>query len=326
MTRVLCSGSAGFIGQELCRKLEERGFEVWRFDRMVHARYNPHRDRYLYGDVSNPESCKRAVRESEPDIIVHLAAIASTDKIMYDEPNRMTEVTLNGTINMGNAFGEYVKDYREDRAPISDGFQFCYASSSEIYGNATNPPFNEQTSVHPCNVYAVAKYAGELYLREYFGKAYDIPWTVMRNFNTYGNLGYQRTLIDRCVVEMLANKPVIKLGNPDAVRDWEYADDHVSSYLTVIGNPKAYGETFNFCRGEPYTIRDTVDRIQDATDYAGTVEWGTGFARKNDVQLLHGNPSKAKRVLGWTAKYNLHDGLQEYVTRLQASNQVRTKS
>lgn len=301
MTRILCTGALGFIGKELCQRLEERGYEVYRLDRMVHSRYRPHDSRMVYCDVSNLDSCKRAVREVEPDILVHLAAIASTDEIMYNEPERMIDVTFKGTMNISLAF--------------TKGKQFIFASSSEIYGQQPTHPFTEDMEPHPNNIYAVSKWASEKHLH-YWSKETNIPLTIMRNFNTYGNLGYQRTLIDRCTKEMLDEKPTVRLGNQTAVRDWEFVDDHVNSYLTVIGNSKAYGETFNFCRGEPYTIRETVDRIMDATDYTGIVEWGTGHPRPSDVPLLHGDPSKAKRVLGWEAKYSLPQGLEEYVTRL----------
>ena len=314
--RILCTGSAGFIGTELCRKLEERGFEVWRSDRFVHSRYSPHKERFVYGDVANLDSCKRIIREAQPEIVIHLAAIATTDSFMYNHPEQMIDVTFKGTVNMGNAFGEWLKNDPEEHRLPHPKAQFIYASSSEIYGAATNPPFNEETEPHPCNVYAVSKYAGEMYLRDFFSKAYGIPYTIMRNFNTFGNTHYFRTLIDRCVKEMREGVNPIQLGNPDAVRDWEFVDDHVNSYLTVINNPKAYNETFNFCRGEAFSIRETVDGIMYAIGYTGEVEWGTGFQRKNDVPLLHGDPSKAKHVLGWEAKYSLADGLREYVKRL----------
>ena len=307
--RILVTGSQGFIGTELCRKLEERGYEVWRLDRMVHARYKPQDAHMVYCDVSNLDSCRRAIRETLPDIVVHLAAIASTDKIMYDEPERMVDVTFKGTMNMSLALSSWAKETK------SHPKQFVFASSSEVYGAAEKPPFTEETEPHPNNIYAVSKWASEKHLR-YWHEDTEIPTTIMRNFNTYGNTNYFRTLIDRCTREMLDGKPTVHLGNQTTVRDWEFVDDHVNSYLTVINNPKAYNETFNFCRGAAFSIRETVDEIMHATSYTGKVEWGIGHARPNDVPVLHGDSSKAKRVLGWESKYSLADGLREYVKRL----------
>lgn len=310
MTRILVTGSAGWIGIELCRRLEERGFEVWRFDRLVHARYQPNDSRMVYGDVTNLDSCRRVMREALPEILVHLAAIATTDKWMYDHPEIMTDVTYKGTMNIGNAFGDWAKETH------SHPKQFIYASSSEIYGNAENPPFTEETEVRPCNVYAVAKYASELYLKEFFSKSYGIPYTILRNFNTYANLGYQRTLVDCCVKDMLTNQPV-RLGHPDMVRDWEFRDDHVNAYLTVIGNEKAYNDVFNFCTGKPYTIRETAEIIAEETGFKGQILTGGVHPRPNDVPRLHGSNEKARRVLGWEPEYDFPHGVRKYVEEMR---------
>lgn len=309
MTRVLVTGAMGFIGKELCTRLEERGYEVWCTDQPLQQWYQT-KERLLYGDVSNLDSCRRQIREAMPEIIVHLASVTSTDKIMYDEPERVIDVTFKGTMNVSLAWSAWAKETKTHPR------QFVFASSAEVYGAADNPPFTEETEPRPNNIYAVSKWAGEKHLR-YWSQDTGIPVTIMRNFNTYGNLGYQRTFVDVCVKDML-QKHAVRLGHPDMVRDWEFRDDHVNAYLTVVNNPKAYNETFNFCVGQPYTIRDTADIIAAETRFKGEIlTGGLVHSRPNDAPILHGSYGKAKRILNWKPEYDFTHGIRKYVEEMR---------
>lgn len=319
-SRILCTGSTGFIGTPLTLQLETEGYDVYRFMRHFHPRYNPNNPKIIYGDITEPSACKLAVERSRPDIIIHLAAIALTDQYMYDHPNEVIHVIIDGTVNMGEAFHDYVAasgSFDKKRQP-----QFIVASTAEIYGHqdAKDRPFVESLEPHPCNFYSFSKYATELYLRKQFA-SYEIPYTIMRPSNTYGNLSYHRTFIDRCMWEMGAAARTlpfakVRLGNPDAIRDWMFIDDHLAAYRAVFNNPKAYNETFNFCSGTAFTCRETAELIRLITNYKGAIEWKTGHPRPNDVLVLHGDPSKAKRVLNWAPEYTLKCGVEEYAKRL----------
>ncbi|MCK4251763.1 GDP-mannose 4,6-dehydratase, partial [candidate division WOR-3 bacterium] len=94
------------------------------------------------------------------------------------------------------------------------------------------------------------------------------------------------------------------------VRDMMFREDHVDAYLSVIGEPHALRETFNFCTGRGLSIAEFVEICREATDYKGEVEWYTVPVRPLDIDRLVGDPGKAGRVLGWEAGWSVERGVE----------------
>jgi nucleoside-diphosphate-sugar epimerase len=103
----------------------------------------------------------------------------------------------------------------------------------------------------------------------------------------------------------------VKLGDPTPERDLLYIDDHVEAYLACFAKSQAsIGQVFNFCTGERITVRALAEKARTITGFRGQVVWDTIPRRPLDIQVLYGDATKAKSVLGWEDKVSLDEGLR----------------
>ena len=298
--RVLVTGATGFIGSQLVPKLVEQGNEVYSLERYVTGRYvlGQNREvRTVFGDLKDFFAVRRIIREVQPDVVVHLAAISPV-AYSYDHPQEIIETNLLGTVNLAECCLREAPNFR----------QFLLASSSETYGNGPTPK-TEETPQNPNSPYAVSKLACEKYLL-YMSDAHNFPITILRNFNTYGRTSNTHFVVERTIVQMLQENAV-RLGDPKPIRDFVYADDHVSAYLSCLEKPKkSIGQAFNFCTGRGVSIKELVELLGELTNFKGEIVWNTIPARPLDIEVLVGDNSKAKQMLGWEPKHRLEDGLK----------------
>ena len=298
--KILVTGATGFVGSHLVPELIGRGHNVFTLERYVTGRYvlgKRTNVKTVFGDLKEYFAIKRVIRDVQPDILVHLAAISPV-AYSYDHADEVIETNFLGTVNLAEACLREIPHFKH----------FLFASTSETYGNGPSPK-TEETPQNPNSPYAVSKHACEKYLL-YMCDAYGFPITILRNFNTYGRKDNTHFVVERTIVQMLQGESV-KLGDPTPIRDFEYVNDHVSSYLTCLHNPEAIGEVFNFCTGRGTSVKQLVELISKLTDFKGEVFWNTIPARPLDIKELMGDYSKAKRLLGWQPKFVLEEGLRQ---------------
>ncbi len=300
--RILVTGTTGFIGSQLAPKLIAQGHDVYGLERYVTGRYAISRNnkiKTVYGDLRNHFAIKNIVKEVQPEIVIHLAAISPVS-YSYDHPNEVIETNFLGTVKLAEACLREVPHFK----------QFMFASTSETYGNGPTPK-KENQPLNPNSPYAVSKVAAEKYLL-YMRDAYGFPVTIVKPFNTYGRKNNVHFVMEKIIVHMLQNKE-LRLGDPTPVRDFVYVNDHVDSYLTCLDNEKALGDVFNFCTGRGVTIEELVEIIRNLTGFEGDVVWNTIPKRPLDIDILIGDGTKAKTLLNWTPKHTLEDGLKLHV-------------
>lgn len=297
--KIFVTGATGFIGSHLVPELVEREHDVYSLERYVTGRYVLGQNRNvktIFGDLKEYYLVRRVLREVQPDVVVHLASISPV-AYSYDHPHEVIETNFLSTVNLAEACLRDVPHFRH----------FLFASTSETYGNGPIPK-TENTPQNPNSPYAVGKLASEKYLL-YMRDAYGLPITILRNFNTYGRKDNTHFVVERTIAQMLTGE-IIRLGDPNPIRDLLYIDDHVNSYLTCIDNPKAKGEIFNFCTGRGASIKQLVDLISKLADFKGEIIWGTIPARPLDIKELVGDYSKAKHLLGYEPRFTLEEGLK----------------
>jgi nucleoside-diphosphate-sugar epimerase len=300
--RVLVTGTTGFVGSNLVPRLVEKGYEVYSLERYVTGRYALGQRREVktvFGDLRDGYAIKKIIREVRPGIVIHLAAISPVS-YSYDHPQEVVETNLLGTINLAEACLHEVTNFK----------QFLLGSTSETYGNGPSPK-REDTPQNPNSPYAVSKVTTEKYLL-YMLSAYQFPLTILRNFNTYGRRNNTHFIVERIISQMLTGKTV-ELGDPDPIRDLVYVDDHVNAYLTCIDNPKAIGETFNFCTGVGTSIKSLADIIAKLSGFDGEIFWNTIPDRPLDIKVLVGEYGKAEQLVGWKPKVTLEEGLKNTI-------------
>ena len=297
--RILITGATGFVGSHLLPPLVDAKHEVFSLERYVTGRYVLGAERWVkavFCDLRDHMTVRRVVREVQPEAVIHLASISPV-AYSYDHPHEVIETNLTGTVNLAEACLREVPHFRH----------FLFASTSETYGNGPVPR-TEEGPQNPNSPYSLSKLAAEKYLL-YLRDACGFPCTVLRPFNTYGRKENTHFVVERIIVQMLGGE-VVKLGDPEPVRDLLHIDDHVRAYLICLGNEKALGEVFNFCSGRGVSVRELVDLLRKMTGFRGEVVWDTIPARLLDIQVLIGDAGKAARVLDWQPRISLEEGLR----------------
>lgn len=307
--KILVTGSTGFIGSRLVERLMERGDSVTAAVRHTSYLDLPTQWSTVYFDLYDSSSMQAMIEEVEPDTIVHLAA-QSPQAYSWQRPVDSLETTFMGTVRLLEAV-------KSKKSPT----RFIYASSSEVYASATgNRVLNEKMAMSPISPYALAKAMGERYALMVGENSPYIDVVVMRPFNSYGRAytGQRQFVVEKAITQALTQEAIyLNTGTP--VRDFLFREDHVDGYLAVIdaASHLVRGEIFNLCTGDARTIKDVAIII-------GEIVGGIRphfldvKDRVDDIDVLIGSHTKIKRVLGWTPKYTLEQGLRMAVDEWSA--------
>ncbi len=307
MTKVLVTGTSGFIGSNLAPKLIQRGYDVVGLERYVVGRqFEGALKRVVYADLNDHVAVKQIIQQEQPEIVIHLAALSPV-AYSYAHWSEVLKTNFDATANLAELCRLNIKNFR----------QFIFAGTSEEYGQQRNFPIKESADLRPNSPYAVSKAAADKYLRM-LHDAYGFPVTIIRPFNSYGRSGNVHFVTEKIISQMLQGASTIKLGAFDPVRDFLYVDDHVEGYLKAVDNSRAVDRAFNICTGVGISIKDYVAKISSLIDWRGNVEWNSIPERPNDIYCLIGDNSKAKEILGWTPRYSLDEGLQLTIERLRS--------
>lgn len=309
---VLLTGITGFIGSELGRRLVQEGYKVHGLIRHTSSRslepINDYVDKVhlIQGDLREYHSARRAVRESDPEFILHLGAVTPV-RLSFDDPFSCIDVNLRGTANLVDA--------ALGRAPNLR--RFILASTMEVYGwQEKEEPFGEDLPLNPASPYAVSKAAADMYVRM-IGRVVDLNFTVLRPCNSYGRKHERGYVVEYLVTSML-RKEKVYLGTPNSVRDLMFVDDHVEAYVAAMSSEAANMQTFNVATGRGVRMKELADRIAEMTQYKGDIIEGypPGYPRRPgfaDPKYLSLNPTRIKEQLGCEPKHDLLDGLGKTV-------------
>jgi len=311
METILVTGATGFIGSHLVPLLRSR-YDVYTLERYVTGRYSLDPEYTYYADLNDHVSIRKIIGKLKPNRVIHLAAISAV-AYSYNHSNEVMNTNYRATMNLAEACLE-----------LLDFKQFIFAGTSEEYGQQGSFPIKEDAPLRANSPYSASKIAADRYL-QYLYEAYDLPFTVVRPFNTYGRMRNRHFIVERIITQMLSGGEVT-LGDPHPRRDFMYIVDHLNAYLACIGNDKAVGEAFNFCTGVEVTIKTLADNLKDLTGWKGEVQWNKTQSRPYDIYRLLGDNGKAKRILGWMPQYSLEDGLTETIRRYRESHTVEQSS
>jgi GDPmannose 4,6-dehydratase len=325
MKKALITGITGQDGSYLTELLLEKGYEVHGIVRRS-SQFNTQRIDHLYadgreqtgrmhlhyGDMTDSSNLNRLVEKIGPDEIYNLAA-QSHVKVSFEVPEYTAEVDGVGTIRLLDAIRE-----------VGVRSRFYQASTSELYGKVLETPQSETTPFYPRSPYAVAKlYA--YWITVNYREAYGLYACNGILFN-HESPRRGPTFVTRKITMAVANihkgqQKCLYLGNIDSKRDWGFAGDFVEGMWRMLQQEEA--EDFVLATGTTVTVREFVNM---AFAVVGTqIRWeGTGvdekgydqkgncvvqihpdYFRPTEVDLLLGDPSKAKKKLGWEPKVQL---------------------
>ena len=317
MKKALITGVTGQDGSYLSEFLLEKGYEVHGIvrrssvdfrERIAHLEGNRHFHLH-YGDLTDSMSLVKIIAAVQPDEIYNLAA-QSHVQVSFDVPEYTADVDATGVLRVLEAVRV---------CGLGDSCRIYQASTSELYGKVEEVPQNEKTPFHPYSPYAVAKLYGYWIIREYRAAYHRFCCSgILFNHESErrGETFVTRkiTLAAARIAQGLQDK--LYLGNLSSLRDWGYAKDYVECMWLILQNEKP--EDFVIATGVQHSVREFASL---AFHYAGIeLEWqgegmnekgfdqATGrvlvevspdFYRPTDVVNLLGDPSKARKELGW---------------------------
>src|SRR5512136_2836669 len=253
-SRVLITGAGGFIGSHLCELCLAEGAEVRAF---VH--YNSRSDwgmledldrkmlrriEIVAGDLRDAEAVRRVVKGCHR--VYHLGALIGIP-YSYLNPADVVQTNVMGTLHVLQA----CVDSGVDR--------LVQTSTSEVYGTARYVPMDEDHPLNPQSPYAATKVGSDKLAESYF-RAYGLPVTILRPFNTYGPRQSPRAVIPTIITQALHSRK-IKLGSLEPRRDLTYVTDTARGFVAAAASPGAKGTTVQLGTNREISIKELVDLI-----------------------------------------------------------------
>ena len=306
MKRALITGITGQDGSYLAELLLSKGYEVhgiirrastFNTGRIDHLYHDPHiQDVRLflhYGDLSDSVNLVKLLYELKPDEIYHLGA-QSHVRVSFDIPEYTADITGIGAIRILEAIRETGVRPR-----------FYQASSSEMFGKAAEIPQRETTPFHPRSPYGVAKvfaYWATVNYRESYG-LFAANGILFNHESPRRGETFVTRKISRAVAFIKAGlQDKLYLGNLDAKRDWGYAPEYVEATWRILQQDQP--DDYVIATGETHTVREFCELAfgHVGLDWQKYVATDPRYLRPAEVDILLGDASKAKRVLGWEPK------------------------
>ena len=305
MPRYLVTGAAGFIGRSIAAELLRRGETVRGIDSFITGKWanlaGLEAMEFVEGDLTDRETCARACAGVE--IVFHEAALASVPRSVED-PVGTNSHCITATLNLLVA------------ARAAGVRRVVYAGSSSAYGDAPVQPKHEGMVPNPISPYAVAKLAGEHYVRV-FAHVYGLETVVLRYFNVFGpyqdpTSHYSGVLAIFCRKMLAGEQPTI-YGDGEQSRDFTYIDNVVHANLLAAAAPagKVSGKMMNAACGTSITLNQTFELLCELTGYEGKPAYVDG--RAGDIRDSLADISLAGELIGCRPVVNFEAGLRKTV-------------
>jgi nucleoside-diphosphate-sugar epimerase len=315
MRTVLLTGSAGFIGARTADFLLKKGFRVVGVDNL-NSYYDPalktfrlkelkknRAFKFYKADIENLQPLRNIFKAAKPDAVINLAARAGVRYSLVDPFVYLRTNTL-GTLNLLELCKE-----REVK-------KFVLASTSSLYASETMP-FKETFAVNtPLSPYAATKKGAEALCYAYY-HLYGIDTTIFRYFTVYGPAGRPDMSYFIFMQKIDQGQTIPVYGDGNHLRDFTFVDDIATG--TVLGLKKVGYQTFNLGGNQCYRLIEMIRLIEKVMGKKARIKFYP--AHKADLRATKADAGQAKRVLGWTAKIGLLEGLQKTADWYRANRQ-----
>jgi NAD dependent epimerase/dehydratase len=308
--KVLVTGAGGFIASHLVERLLSERARVRAF-----VRYNSRHDagflreveareglEITAGDLRNPGMVERVVEGME--VVFHLGAVISIP-YSYVNPAEVVDSNITGTLNVLMACRKW-------------GVQrIVHTSTSEVYGTAIVVPIDESHPLQGQSPYSASKIGADK-LAESFWRAFGLPVTTVRPFNTYGPRQSARAVIPTIVSQALSRE-VVHLGNLEARRDFTYVDDTVEGFMKMAEAEGVEGEVINLGTGEDISIGEVAEKIIAMIGRKVRIEVEQERMRpdRSEVMRLVADNRLAREKTGWMPEVKLEEGLRRTIAWIE---------
>jgi GDPmannose 4,6-dehydratase len=332
--RALITGITGQDGSYLAELLLEKGYEVHGLIRRA-SNFNTQRIDHLYegshassgglnlhyADLTDANSLFKVIREVKPTELYNLAA-QSHVRVSFDNPIYTAEATGVGTINLL----EGIRQYQDEGG---QQVRYYQASTSEMFGGMPETaPQSEETPFHPRSPYGAAKLYSH-WITINYRESYDMHASCGILFN-HESPRRGETFVTRKITRAVGKikhglQDKLFMGNLDAKRDWGFAGDYVEQMWLMLQQDTP--DDYVVATGETHTVREFCERAfaRVDLDYNDYVEIDPRYYRPAEVDLLWGDPTKAKEKLGWTPKVTF-EGLVDMMVDADMAMAAKAKT
>ena len=295
MSKILVTGSDGFIGSHLVEELVKKGYQVKAF--VFYNSFNSwgwldtlpkeimDNVEVFTGDVRDPHGVKEAMKGC--DAVFHLAALIAIP-FSYHSPDTYVDTNIKGTLNILQA----ARELNIDRVLVT--------STSEVYGTAKYVPDR---------------------LAESFYRSFDLPVTIVRPFNTFGPRQSARAVIPTIITQLLSGKTEIKLGSLTPTRDFNYVKDTANGFIEIYKSDKTIGQEINIATQKEISIGELAQELIKQINPEAKIICDEQRLRpvNSEVNRLLGSNKKIMELTDWKPQYTFEEGLAETIKFLKAN-------
>ena len=304
--KILVTGADGFIGSHLTEELVRQGHDVRAF--VYYNSFNSWgwldqstkeiKDSLdiFSGDIRDPFGVKEAMKGCTH--VLHLASLIAIP-YSYHSPATYIDTNVNGTLNIVQAAHELGVE------------KVVHTSTSEVYGTAQYVPIDENHPLQGQSPYSASKIGADQMALSFY-RSFETPVAGIRPFNTYGPRQSARAVIPTIISQLASGQTTIKLGAISPPRDFNYVQDTVGGFVSVMNSEKSLGEVINIGSNYEVSIGETAEMIAEIMGVNLTIETDEQRLRpeKSEVNRLWAENKKAKELIGWQPHYGGKDGFR----------------
>ena len=310
---IIITGSAGFIGFHLSKKLLEQGEKVIGIDninnyydvnlkraRLDILEQNPNFTFYK-ADISKPNDISQIFKKhSSAKTLIHLAAQAGV-RYSLENPFAYVESNLTGQVTI----------FEDAKNNLKELEHIIYASSSSVYGNNEKTPFSvSDRTDDPISLYAATKKSGEL-IANYYSNTFKIPTTGLRFFTVYGPYGRPDMAYFSFTKNILEGQTIKLFNNGDLKRDFTFVDDIVAGIVSCISNKPEFHKIYNLGNNKPVELKYFVSTLEKLLGKKAVIE--NLPMQTGDVYQTFADIDNTAKNLGFKPKTSIEDGLEKFV-------------
>jgi UDP-glucose 4-epimerase len=272
---ILITGSSGFLGQALTRKLTKLGHKVIPYD-LANKK-----------DICDKEQFYQTLKESKATTVIHLAAIADL-YLFHKNPTLSNKVNIEGTRNILNACQQL-------------NVRLLFASTCCCYGNSPHHPADETTPLQPTESYALSKQISEEEILKI-----GLPHCCMRLATFYGPNMRRALVVGTFMDQIQHEEPIYIDGDGKQTRTYTYVDDVVDGIITIATAPPKY-TVVNVTTEDETSVLDVVDQVEWVTGKPAIIEWREDRSYQIKKEQIS---NRRLRELGWKQSYTFQEGVK----------------
>lgn len=313
MSKILVTGSDGFIGSHLTEELVKKGYDVKAF--VYYNSFNTwgwldtlpsdimDQVEIFQGDIRDPYGVKESMKECQA--VFHLAALIAIP-FSYHSPDTYVDTNIKGTLNVLQAAREQALE------------RVLITSTSEVYGTAQYIPMDENHPFQGQSPYSASKIGADR-LAEAFYRSFRLPVTIVRPFNTYGPRQSARAVIPTIITQLLSGKEEIKLGALSPTRDFNYVKDTVNGFIEIYKSDRTVGEEINIATQKELSVGKLAKELIALINPSAVIICDSQRLRpeKSEVNRLMGSNEKIFTLTDWRPQYTFRQGILETIQFFQ---------